>query len=151
MDELSRHPLVLRVEISAEQVEALAPSLGLTGAVDAARYAELERQRQLLAQREEELEERARRLREEESKLAEPPRLRLVDHAAAEDRALELEAREDALVHREAAFEADVVLREERMEHWREELDEREAQLERRQRDLANYAAQLQSTILRAG
>src|SRR5919202_4846528 len=127
MTEPPHSPLVLRVEISAEQVAALAPSLGLAGNVDPARYAELERQRALLAQREAELQERAQQLAEQEATLAEPPRLRLVG-AAADERAVELAEREDALYHREAAFEADVVLREERMEQWREELDERERQ-----------------------
>jgi DNA repair exonuclease SbcCD ATPase subunit len=149
MDDPSRQPLVLRVEISAEQVEALAPSLGLAGVAEAARYAELERERSALAEREAELEDRARRLREQEAKLAEPPRLRLVDtpdHGVVEV----LAAREDALVHREAEFEADVLLREDRMEQLRHELDEREQQLERRARDLQSYAAQLQGSLVRA-
>ena len=59
----------------------------------------------------------------------------------------EIDSREHALLHREAEFEADVVLREDRIEEWRSELTDLEQQLERRERDLASYVEQLQATL----
>jgi len=59
----------------------------------------------------------------------------------------EIESRSDELLHREAEFEADVILREDRLERWRSELTELEEHLERRERDLAGYVDQLQGAV----
>ena len=51
------------------------------------------------------------------------------------------------LLAREAEFEADVMLREERVERWRSDLTALEERLERRERDLAEYVEQLQGAV----
>jgi uncharacterized protein (DUF3084 family) len=98
-------PLVLRVEISAEQAHALAPLLDgmAVPAVPAAAPAPV-----------------------------------------VDERLRELELRE-------AEFEADVQLREDRMERWRTELEELEQTLERRERDLVSYVDQLQGAMSGSG
>jgi hypothetical protein len=102
-------PLVLRVEISAEQANALAPLLSGT-ALPAAPAAP-------------------------------------VSEAAVDARVLELRERETELELREAEFEADVQLREDKMERWRTELEELEQTLERREKDLVSYVDQLQGAM----
>ena len=62
-------------------------------------------------------------------------------------RVLELKQRESELELREAEFEADVQLREDRMERWRTELEELEQTLERREKDLVSYVDQLQGAM----
>ena len=62
----------------------------------------------------------------------------------------ELEEREHELLIREAEFEADVMLREERVERWRTELTTLQEQLERRERELADYVEQLQGAVVGA-
>jgi predicted nuclease with TOPRIM domain len=52
---------------------------------------------------------------------------------------------------REAEFEADVQLREDRMESWRTELEELEQTLERREKDLVSYVDQLQGAMANPG
>jgi hypothetical protein len=101
-------PLVLRVEISAEQASALAPFF--TG---------------------------------DASQLAAVP----IPEAGVDARVVELTQRETDLDHREAEFEADVQLREDRIERWRTELEELEQTLERRERDLVSYVDQLQGAM----
>ena len=54
---------------------------------------------------------------------------------------------ESELELREAEFEADVQLREDRMERWRTDLEELEQTLERRERDLVSYVDQLQGAM----
>ena len=103
-------PLVLRVEISAEQANALAPLLN--GAA-----------------------------------LPAAPAALPVSEGAVDARVLELKQRESELELREAEFEADVQLREDRMERWRTELEELEQTLERRERDLVSYVDQLQGAM----
>jgi hypothetical protein len=103
-------PLVLRVEISAEQASALAPLLN--GAALPAAPASLP-----------------------------------VSDGAVDARVLELKQRESELELREAEFEADVQLREDRMERWRTELEDLEQTLERRERDLVSYVDQLQGAM----
>jgi len=103
-------PLVLRVEISAEQASALAPLLN--GAALPAAPASLP-----------------------------------VSEGAVDARVLELKQRESELELREAEFEADVQLREDRMERWRTELEDLEQTLERRERDLVSYVDQLQGAM----
>jgi len=103
-------PLILRVEISAEQASALTPLL--SGAA-----------------------------------LPAPPAPAPVSEAVVDTRVLELQQRESDLELREAEFEADVQLREDRMERWRSELEELEQTLERRERDLVSYVDQLQGAM----
>src|SRR5262245_28765073 len=52
---------------------------------------------------------------------------------------------------REAEFEADVQVREDKMERWRTELEELEQTLERRERDLVSYVDQLQGAMSGSG
>jgi hypothetical protein len=103
-------PLVLRVEISAEQASALAPFF-------------------------------------EGGATALPAAPAPVSEHVVDARVLELEERATDLDHREAAFEADVQFREDRMERWRTELEELEQTLERRERDLVSYVDQLQGAM----
>ena len=101
-------PLVLRVEISAEQASSLAPLLdGAALHVPSAP----------------------------------------VPEAPVDERVVELKQRESELELREAEFEADVQIREDRMERWRTELEELEQTLERRERDLVSYVDQLQGAM----
>ena len=104
--------LVLRVEITAEQANALAPLL---------------------------------------SGAALTPVAAPVSDAAVDGRVLELSQRESELELREAEFEADVQLREDRMERWRTELEELEQTLDRRERDLVSYVDQLQGAMSGSG
>jgi hypothetical protein len=106
-------PLVLRVEISAEQASSLAPLFNGT-ALPA---------------------------------LPSAP----VSEEVVDARVLELTQRESELELREAEFEADVQLREDRMERWRTELEELEQTLERRERDLVSYVDQLQGAMSGSG
>jgi hypothetical protein len=98
-------PLILRVEISAEQASALAPLFEGTALP-----------------------------------VVPAPAAAPVSDEVVDDRLRELELRE-------AEFEADVQLREDRMERWRTELEELEQTLERRERDLVSYVDQLQGAM----
>jgi hypothetical protein len=105
----TRQPLILRVEISAEQASSLAPLF---------------------------------------SGAALPPMPAApIDEEVVDARVLELKQRESELELREAEFEADVQLREDRMERWRTELEELEQTLERREKDLVSYVDQLQGAM----
>jgi hypothetical protein len=104
-------PLILRVEISAEQASTLAPLLG--SALPA-------------------------------TPMSLPPTAASVPDEVVDERLHELELRE-------AEFEADVQLREDRMERWRTELEELEQTLERRERDLVSYVDQLQGAMANPG
>lgn len=166
--------LILRVEISAEQVDAVAPRLreALTAAADdgsltrrelavaegeerlRTEQADLEDRARRLAEQEAEL--RAARQREEEfmssDRLTASERIRFAHrHHVVELPPEELETRENDLLLREAEFEADVLLREERMERWRAELNDLKDRLDRRERDLATYVDQLQDTLAGGG
>jgi hypothetical protein len=112
-------PLVLRVEISAEQAASLAPLLGseLVGASEVHDSTSVERQLQPLSE------------------------------YAADARTTELKRLESDLELREAEFEADVQFREDRIERWRTELEELEQTLDRRERDLVSYVDQLQGAM----
>jgi septal ring factor EnvC (AmiA/AmiB activator) len=103
-------PLVLRVEISAEQASALAPLFDGVAlpALPAA------------------------------------PTSAPVPDEAVDERLRDLELRE-------AEFEADVQVREDKMERWRTELEELEQTLERRERDLVSYVDQLQGAMSGSG
>jgi hypothetical protein len=103
-------PLVLRVEISAEQAASLAPYLG--GWVSSP------------------------------SSPSAP-----ISDEAVDARVVELKQRETELDQREAAFEADVEFREDRIERWRTELEELERTLDRRERDLISYVDQIQGAM----
>ena len=107
-------PLILRVEISAEQASALEPLLG--GAV-----------------------------------LPAAPAPAPISDVAVDARVLELKERETELELREAEFEADVQLREDKMERWRTELEELEQTLDRREKDLVSYVDQLQGAMSGSG
>jgi hypothetical protein len=139
---------------------------------------ELERRANGLAEREAELETRlAAAEREHETRAAELERLALERETDREDRdeltasekirlaararrASELEEdlterlrdldeREGRLDTREAEFEADVELREQRMERWRAELTELEQRLERKESELVLYVGELQGELSR--
>jgi DNA repair exonuclease SbcCD ATPase subunit len=155
-DPAASDPFVLRVEISAEQVPRLREALSASGndgeltrrAVEVA-----EREERLRAEQEE-LEERARKLSEREAELGASDdltaseRIRLAQRRQTiELSEHELEEREQALLNREAEFEADVMLREERVERWRTQLTALQEQLERRERQLAEYVDQLQGAV----
>jgi hypothetical protein len=161
MPEPSPHEsLVLRVEISAEQMDALAPRLreslsasGNDGEL-ARRAAEVAAQEERLRTEQAELEERARKLTDREAELGTSDELTASERIRLAQRRQyievsenELETRERELLEREAEFEADVLWREERMERWRAELTKLEEELERRERDLASYVDQLQDAI----
>jgi chromosome segregation ATPase len=153
-------PFVFRIEVSPEQVDALAPRLREALSANG-NDGELTRRAAAIAAREErlereqlELEERARRLSEREAELGNSDeltaseRIRLAQRRQSLDLSeQDLEAREHDLFMREAEFEADVLLREDRIERWRSELSELEERLERRERDLAAYVDQLQDTV----
>jgi hypothetical protein len=113
-------PLVLRVEISADQAASLAPLLGteLVGVSD-------EGPEPTFVER----------------------RLQPMSDYAADARTTELKRLETDLGQREAEFEADVQFREDRIERWRTELEELEQTLDRRERDLASYVDQLQGAM----
>jgi hypothetical protein len=70
-----------------------------------------------------------------------------ISEEAVDARVIELKEREDDLQLREAEFEADVQLREDKMERWRTELEELEQTLDRRERDLVSYVDQLQGAM----
>jgi hypothetical protein len=74
-----------------------------------------------------------------------------VSEEAVDSRVLELKERESELELREAEFEADVQLREDKMERWRTELEELEQTLERREKDLVSYVDQLQGAMSGSG
>jgi uncharacterized protein (DUF3084 family) len=103
-------PLVLRVEISAEQAASLAPYLGA---------------------------------RTNAPSVPSAP----ISDEAVDARVVELKQRETELDQREAAFEADVEFREDRIERWRTELEELERTLDRRERDLISYVDQIQGVM----
>jgi hypothetical protein len=103
-------PLVLRVEISAEQAASLAPYLGAWPNAPA-------------------------------------PSSAAISDEAVDARVVELKQRETELDQREAAFEADVEFREDRIERWRMELEELERTLDRRERDLISYVDQIQGVM----
>ena len=98
-------PLILRVEISAEQASALAPLFDGTA-----------------------------------QPLPVSTPAPVVPGEVVDERLRELELRE-------AEFEADVQLREDKMERWRTELEELEQTLERREKDLVSYVDQLQGAM----
>ncbi|MFY9578764.1 MAG: hypothetical protein WAQ33_05520 [Gaiellaceae bacterium] len=153
-------PFVFRVEIAPEQVDAIAPRLrealaasGNDGEIARRATAVAEREEKL-RQDQEELDRRARLLTEREAELktsGEPTaseRIRFAERRQyIELSEHEVESREHELLQREAEFEADVLLREDRMERWRSELTDLEERLERRERDLASYVEQLQGTL----
>jgi DNA repair exonuclease SbcCD ATPase subunit len=155
-DDAVRDPLILRVEISAEQVPRLREALSASG-----NDGELTRRAVEVAEREDrlrieqsELEERARKLSEREAELGASDdltaseRIRLAQRRQTiELTEQELEEREHELLTREAEFEADVMLREERVERWRSQLTALQEQLERRERELAEYVDQLQGAV----
>jgi uncharacterized protein (DUF3084 family) len=153
-------PFVFRVEIAPEQVDAIAPRLrealaasGNDGDITRRAAAVAEREEKLRRDRDE-LEQRARQLSEREAELGTSDELTASERIRFAQRRQyielsehEVETRAHELLQREAEFEADVLLREDRMERWRTELTDLEQQLERRERDLADYVEQLQGTV----
>ena len=113
-------PLVLRVEISAEQAASLAPLLGgeLVGASQ-----------------------------EEHDPISVERPLQPISEYAADARTTSSSASRVTWRMREAEFEADVQFREDRIERWRTELEELEQTLDRRERDLVSYVDQLQGAM----
>ena len=167
MAELTDHPsgtpLVLRVEISAENGGSLSvPALeaGLR-ALAPARDHEVERRAAELERRHAKLDEAERRLNERELELeagsghtaSEKIRLASREKRVAnieeelEERLADVSEREDALKTREVEFEADVELREQRIERWRAELTELEQRLDRKETELTLYVGELQGEL----
>ena len=166
-------PLVLRVEISAEQAERferlLAPAVAAPAfdppsepdferRVDelAEREARLTAQRESLLDQERLLDQRMAEVHatdgltaSEKIRLAQRTKRVAEAEQELEERTQDLEHREDALHAREAEFEADVTLREERIEEWRAELGELERRLERKETELMRYVGELQGAIAR--
>ncbi|TMK75459.1 MAG: hypothetical protein E6G45_13600 [Actinobacteria bacterium] len=160
MSEDTTRPFVFRVEISPEQVDVIAPRLrealaasGNDGEMTRRAAAVADREEKLRRDQEE-LDHRARLLSEREAELGSSNDLTASERIRFAERRHhiefsehEVETRETELLHREAEFEADVLLREDRLERWRSELTELEERLERRERDLASYVDQLQGTV----
>src|SRR5437667_6135036 len=146
-EQAANDPFVLRVEISAEQVPRLRESLSASGNDGGLtrRAGEVAAREERLRAEHAELEERARKLSEREAELGASDdltaseRIRLAQRRqSVELSEHELTEREHELLIREAEFEADVMLREERVERWRTELTTLQEQLERRERELAD-------------
>jgi hypothetical protein len=165
--------------VTPAQVPAPAPPPTPTPAPDwSAERLELERRADGLAEREAELEtRRAAAEREHAARVAELEQLAVEREADREDRdeltasekirlaararrASELEddlterlrdldEREGRLDTREAEFEADVELREQRMERWRAELTELEQRLDRKESELLLYVGEVQGELSR--
>jgi exonuclease VII large subunit len=170
-DPPSGKPLVLRVEISTENGGTLSvPALeaGLRALAPAVAPApvsmpdeELERRAAELERRETRLEETERRLNERELELeagsghTASEKIRLASREKRvtkieeelEERLTDVSEREDALQTREAEFEADVELREQRIERWRTELMELEQRLDRKETELTLYVGELQGEL----
>jgi chromosome segregation ATPase len=162
-DPPSGKPLVLRVEISAEGGATLSlPSLLSAAEAPApAHDEELERRATDLERRAVKLDEAERRLNERELELdsgaghtasekirlaAREKRLTQIEEEL-EGRLRDVDDREDALETREAEFEADVELREQRIERWRTELSELEQRLDRKETELTLYVGELQGEL----
>ena len=158
-DPPSGKPLVLRVEISAEN----GATLSLPALVPAApaHDEELERRAAELERRAAKLDESERRLNERELELesgaghtvsekirlaAREKRITQIEDEL-EGRLRDVDEREDALESREAEFEADVELREQRIERWRTELTELEQRLDRKETELTLYVGELQGEL----
>ncbi|TML98302.1 MAG: hypothetical protein E6G03_00415 [Actinobacteria bacterium] len=116
-------PLVLRVEISAEQAASLAPIFG--------ERAEVSSEPHPISA----------------SELISASEPHPISAPTGDAHPSELKRLESDLVQREAEFEADVQIREDRIERWRTELEELEQNLDRRERDLINYVDQLQGAM----
>jgi predicted nucleic acid-binding Zn-ribbon protein len=158
-DPPSGKPLVLRVEISAEN----GATLSLPSLVPAApaHDEELERRAAELERRASKLDEAERRLNERELELesgaghtvSEKIRLAAREKRLAqiedelEGRLRDVDEREDGIESREAEFEADVELREQRIERWRAELTELEQRLDRKETELTLYVGELQGEL----
>ena len=163
-------PLVLRVEISADQAQMLGPLLApevapaepVAAPAPTAPTPEMIAERARLAEREAELqaragelEDRERELEQVEATASEKIRMahrakRVVDaETELDDRSADLEHREAALDAREAEFEADVLLREDRIERWRAELGDLEIRLDRKEEELQRYVGELQGAMSR--
>jgi len=102
-----------------------------------------------------ELEDREHELEQVEVTASEKIRLahrakRVADaEGELDDRGADLEHREAALDAREAEFEADVLLREDRIERWRAELGDLEVRLDRKEEELQRYVGELQGAMSR--
>ena len=162
-DPPSGKPLVLRVEISAEGGTTLSlPSLlAAVPAPAPVHDEELERRAAELERRTAKLDEAERRVNERELELdsgaghtasekirlaAREKRLTQIEEEL-EGRLRDVDDREDALETREAEFEADVELREQRIERWRTELTELEQRLDRKETELTLYVGELQGEL----
>ena len=175
-DPPSGKPLVLRVEISAEGGGTLSvPTLeaGLRAFADRPRPVEPPHTPDPsvvaeLAQRKAELERRQARLDEAEQRLNErelefdagsghtaSEKIRLASREKRltqieeelEERLRDVDEREESMQTREAEFEADVELREQRIERWRAELTELEQRLDRKETELTLYVGELQGEL----
>jgi hypothetical protein len=165
MAELTDHPsgkpLVLRVEISAENGATLSLPALVPAAPAPERDDEVERRAEELERRAARLDETERRLNERELELesgaghtvsekirlaAREKRMTQIEEEL-EGRLRDVDEREDALESREAEFEADVELREQRIERWRTELSELEQRLDRKETELTLYVGELQGEL----
>ena len=130
MSEDTTGPFTFRVEISPEHVDAIAPRLrealaasGNDGDMTRRAAAVAEREEKLRRDQEE-LERRARQLTEREAELGSSTEMTASERIRFAERRHhielsehEIESRSDELLHREAEFEADVILREDRLDH----------------------------------
>ena len=112
----------------------------------AARLAAVE---QVTAEREAELEDRDGLTASEKIRLAARAKRAAELEEELSVRMNELDERESQLDTREAEFEADVELREQRMEAWRAELTELEHRLDRKESELLLYVGELQGELSR--
>ncbi len=165
-----RESVVLRVEIVPEQVAALGGLIGASPSAAPAENADLRARQDELARREAELRQERSRLDRAARDLAEreasaassgqltaSEKIRLAQrlkHTGELEQELEvrsetLEERAGRLDLREAEFEADVELREEKIECWRSELTELDQRLKRREAEVLAYVAEVQEELIR--
>src|SRR5919202_417394 len=146
-------PLVLRVEIESIG-EELAALLAQAQPVAPVPGAEVREREAAVAAADAELRTRRDRLAEEAARLEALARRLAEREAAAEtggvtaSQKLRLDRREEELDVREAEFEADVELREDRLVDQRAQLEELEQRLKRKESELLVYVAQLQEEFV---
>jgi len=141
-----RADLERRTAALAEREAELDARLAEAEREHAARLAEVE---QVAAEREAELEDRDGLTASEKIRLAARARRATELEEELSLRMNELDERESQLDTREAEFEADVELREQRMEAWRAELTELEHRLDRKESELLLYVGELQGELSR--
>ena len=141
-----RLELERRADGLAEREAELETRLAATEREHAARLVELER---LAVERDADREDRDELTASEKIRLAARARRASELEDDLTERLRDLDEREGRLDTREAEFEADVELREQRMERWRAELTELEQRLDRKESELLLYVGELQGELSR--